>query len=349
MARPLRIDVKDGWYHVSARGIERREIFDGGRDNEHFLELLEICASRYKIRLHAYCLMDNHYHLLIQTPHANASKAMQWLNVSYSAWYNRKHQRAGHLFQGRFNSKLVDSNGAWAVEVSIYIHLNPIRVSALGLGKNDKKAEGQGWKQPNKEQIQARLKTLRDYKWSSYSVYAGYAIKPKWLVCDELWQMGKIGRKSEKESYRMLVEERLKCGIEEDVLIRITTSLAIGAVDFVEKARKLVRGDRTEQPELRKWQRLLPFEKVVKALEQVKGERWKVFCERRGDAGRDIALLLGRRHCGLSLRELGSAVGGVDYHAVSKALTRIEKRMLSDSTLRSVIDKTEATMSNDET
>jgi len=76
MTRPLRIDVKDGWYHVSARGIERREIFDGSLDNEHFLEILKECVNRYKIKVHAYCLMDNHYHLLIQTPHANASKAV---------------------------------------------------------------------------------------------------------------------------------------------------------------------------------------------------------------------------------------------------------------------------------
>ena len=349
MTRPLRIDVKDGWYHVSARGIERREIFDGSRDNEHFLEILKECVNRYKIKVHAYCLMDNHYHLLIQTPHANASKAMQWLNVSYSGWYNRKHQRAGHLFQGRFNSKLVDSDGAWAVEVSVYIHMNPVSISELGLGKSDKKAEGQGWKQPDTEQIKARLQSLRDYKWSSYQVYAGYTVRPKWLVCDDLWQMGRIGRKPEKESYRMQVEERLKCGMKEDVLNRIKTSLAIGAVDFVEKARKLVRGNRTEQPELRKWQRLLQFEKVIKALEQVKGESWKVFCDRRGDDGRDIALLLGRHHCGLSLRELGAAVGGAGYHAVSKAVTRTEKRAASDVKLRSVIDKTEKVLSNVET
>ena len=88
MSRPLRIDVEGGWYHVMSRGIERRPIFLGATYYRHFLELLEEMSSRFSVEVHAYCLMRNHYHIIIRTPGANTSRAIQWLNVSYSAWFN---------------------------------------------------------------------------------------------------------------------------------------------------------------------------------------------------------------------------------------------------------------------
>jgi REP element-mobilizing transposase RayT len=103
MARALRIDVPDGWYHVLNRGVERRQIFPRAEANLHFLELLGCLPSRFGVRIHAYVLMGNHYHLQIETPQANLSRAMQWLNLSYGAWFNRRQQRSGPLFQGRFN------------------------------------------------------------------------------------------------------------------------------------------------------------------------------------------------------------------------------------------------------
>src|SRR4051812_18662427 len=104
MARPLRIDVEDGWYHVINRGIERRRIFRTAAGFARFVDVLADFPSRFDVRVHAYALMPNHYHLLLQTPKANLSQAVQWLNVSYSIWFNRKHGRVGPLFQGRFKS-----------------------------------------------------------------------------------------------------------------------------------------------------------------------------------------------------------------------------------------------------
>jgi len=88
MARPVRVDVAGGWYHVTARGIERRAIFEGVRDHEHFLELIAEMSERYGVEIHAYVLMVNHYHLLIRTPHANASAAIQWLGGGGQAFNN---------------------------------------------------------------------------------------------------------------------------------------------------------------------------------------------------------------------------------------------------------------------
>ena len=108
MARQLRHHFAGGWYHITTRGMWRKEIFETDRDREHFVELLEEMVERYDVVLHAYVLMDNHYHLLIETPEANASRALQWLNLSYAAWFNAKHERSGPVFQARFKSIPVD-------------------------------------------------------------------------------------------------------------------------------------------------------------------------------------------------------------------------------------------------
>jgi REP element-mobilizing transposase RayT len=108
MARPLRIERPGGRYHVTARGNERKAVYRDDTDRFHFLELLSEATERFGIRIHAYVLMDNHFHQLLETPEANLSRAMQWLNVSYSVWFNRRHKRVGHLFQGRFKSLVIE-------------------------------------------------------------------------------------------------------------------------------------------------------------------------------------------------------------------------------------------------
>ena len=95
MARPLRMQYAGAWYHVTSRGQERQAIFRDDQDRAHFFELLEVIAERYQVRIHAYVLMTNHYHLSMETPEANLSRAMQWLNVSYGVWFNRWHGELG--------------------------------------------------------------------------------------------------------------------------------------------------------------------------------------------------------------------------------------------------------------
>src|SRR5436190_1240824 len=101
MARPLRIVRAGAWYHITARGNELRIIYRSDRDRHQFLDLLGEMVELFKVSLHAYVLMDNHYHLLMQLNEANLSRAVHWLNVSYSVWFNRRHVRPCHLFQGR--------------------------------------------------------------------------------------------------------------------------------------------------------------------------------------------------------------------------------------------------------
>jgi REP element-mobilizing transposase RayT len=198
MARPLRIEKAGGWYHVTSRGNERKRIYRDDRDREHFLELLAEMVSRFGVRLHCYVLMDNHYHLLLELTEANLSRAVQWLNVSYCVWFNRRHGRSGHLLQGRFKSVAIDPE-EWGLELSRYLHLNPVRVRALGLSKSQRQAQRVGLSPaPNPEEVRRRMEVLRQYRWSSYRAYLGLAVVPRWLECATVLGLGG-GRKGEQQ------------------------------------------------------------------------------------------------------------------------------------------------------
>lgn len=167
---------------MTARGNERRAIFRDDRDRLHFLELLGELPERFGTRLHGWVLMDNHFHLLLETPEANLSQTGQWLNVSYSVWFNRRHQRSGHLFQGRFGAVLVGGDSEW-LEVARYVHLNPVRVARLGLSKQDQQLQKTaGARDPGARLVGERLRVLRDYRWSSYGAYVGLRACPAWLT-----------------------------------------------------------------------------------------------------------------------------------------------------------------------
>ena len=126
MARPLRIEYEGAFYHVTARGNERKSIFLSRADYEKFLTNLKDAALRFSVVVHCFVLMGNHYHLLVETPKANLSAFMHALQSGYTTYFNKKRSRSGHLFQGRFKSILVDKD-SYLLELSRYIHLNPVR------------------------------------------------------------------------------------------------------------------------------------------------------------------------------------------------------------------------------
>jgi REP element-mobilizing transposase RayT len=320
----------------------RKEIFETDRDREHFVELLEEMVERYDVVLHAYVLMDNHYHLLIETPEANASRALQWLNLSYAAWFNAKHERSGPVFQARFKSIPVDGEGSWALTCSIYIHLNPVRIRSLGQGKDERAREKAGFMQegPTAEQVKARLAVLRNHPWSSYHAYAGYAPKPDWLTCERLWwHAGQEKGVDQKADYRRYLEDYLRQGVEEGLFARLTAALAIGGTTFIENLRRKVPKRAGGETNARSWRRLLPFAEVVRAIESVRGERWDDFIGRHGDYGRDLALHIGRLKCGLTLRELGKEAGGMTVPCVAKACERMAKSLKDDRKMQRVSAK----------
>jgi putative transposase len=341
MARPLRVNVKDGWYHVTARGTERRTIFDADRDHAHFLELLEEVTSRYAVEIHAYALMGNHYHLLIRTPEANASAAIQWLNVSYSVWFNRKRSRVGHVFQGRFTSVLIDGGGSWAGNASVYVHLNPVRTAAHGLGKSANRAEGLGLVKPDPEELKRRMKTLRSYRWSSFCAYGGYAKRPAWLHTEEL-----LRRAGGRKKYRRYVQKHVTRGIEPEGYEDILGRLALGAREFVEKAKGWVGRVTKEQPARKELLHRVSVDAIVRLVEEKTGREWSELSVQHGYWGRELALYLARKRSGLTLRQIGEALGGLEYKTVSKAIQRFEASLLDDMAKRQLANACLANLSN---
>jgi len=335
MARPLRILIPDGWYHVFHRGTERRQIFADIRDRRHFLELLGKLRELYRFRIHAYALLDNHYHAIVQTPDANLSDGMQWLHLSHAAWFNTRHDRIGPFWQGRFRSVPVE-NSAWAYQLSLYVHLNPVRLDAFGLGKQGKRIEGLGLKVLSTGEITDRLKALRQFRWTSYRAYAGYEMGEDWLETEELGKRASRKKSERAGRYRKDVKNLLRKGGDESARERLVDAVAIGGEEFRRTVRRLADGGGRETTEKRELRRRVAFEEVVQAVERVKGQKREVFLNRHGDWGPPLVMRLARRYCGMTLREIGEAMGGKDYAAVSDRLRRFERSMKEDDALTRV-------------
>jgi putative transposase len=164
MSRPLRIEYPGAVYHITTRGNARKRIFKDANDRETFLEVLGMVVKKYNWLCHAYCLMDNHFHLIIETPEGNLSRGMRQLNGMYAQTYNRRHKRVGHIFQGRFKAILVEKE-SYLLELCRYVVLNPARAGAV-----ERPAE---------------------WKWSSYRATAGIGKPLSLLTVD--WILGQFG------------------------------------------------------------------------------------------------------------------------------------------------------------
>jgi len=344
MARPLRIDVEGGWYHVMSRGIERRTIFVDDSYCAHFLDLLGEMSGRFGVEVHAYVLMGNHYHLILRTPDANTSQAMQWLNVSYSAWSNAKRQRVGHVFQGRFRSTLIDGNGDWLMRASAYLHLNPVRVSSLGLGKAANRAAALGLAAPDPESVSNRLRVLREHRWSSYRAYGNYAAPPEWFVTREI-----LDRAGGRDRYRRYVQSHVTRGMDPDEFAGFSERVAIGSREFLDRARSLVFSVSAEQPDRSFLTRRIPLARIVPVVEEMRAEPLVDFADRRGDWGLPMVLYLARMHSGLTLAEIGGWAGGVNYKTVYTRIQRFKDRLETDRELLGMVEQCKKILRNGET
>jgi REP element-mobilizing transposase RayT len=331
MARPLRIERVGAWYHITGRGNERRSIFRDDRDRQHFCDLLAEVVERFNLWLHAYVLMDNHYHLILELNELNLSRAGQWLNGSYVSWFNRRHSRCGHLFQGRFKAIIV-SPQEWGLELSRYVHLNPVRLAALGLGKTDRQRMAVGvTSKPSASVVTERIGRLRDYRWSSYRFYIGLARKPDWLTCQSVLDLGGGRKEQQRRRYREYVESAVREGVARTPWEDLKEQVALGSQRFVESLRRSVMGNIREQRGAVRLRVARPaLKEVIARVEELRGERWAQFRDRYGDRGRELVLYLGQRVCGLKLSEVGQAAGMDNYKAVAAAIRRYEERLKTD-------------------
>ena len=346
--RPLRIYVPGAWYHLTARGNERRDIFRGAEDRPLFMSRVAEMRERYALRLHAYVLLDNHFHLLVEPVEDNLSRAMQWLGVSYSQWFNRRHRRVGHLFQGRFKAIVVDWQSC-GLELSRYVHLNPVRTGRQGLGKTDRHGHRQGaGRGVAAEGVRQRLRVLTDYRWSSYRAYVGMERKPDWLETGPVLALLGGRRREQRQQYQRYVEAGLLEGAIACPWERVRGQVALGDALFVERLQERLQGDEREQSGLRQLKARPGWERAVKIVEEMKKESWEEFRDRRGDWGRDVTLWLGRRVCGLKLQELAEYAGLSHYGSVSTALRYLQARLVQDAALSRLLSQATRHLSTNE-
>ncbi|SDB55897.1 REP element-mobilizing transposase RayT [Desulfonatronum thiosulfatophilum] len=275
MARPLRIEFPGALYHVTARGNARSEIYLGDGDRLLFLSILADLVERYNWICHGYCLMGNHYHLLIETPDGNLSEGMRQLNGIYTQKFNRTHGRVGHVFcQGRFKSIVVDKD-SHLLELCRYVVLNPVRA---GMARHPK-----------------------DYPWSSYCATAGLKKKLGLLTSD--WILSQFGndRQKAQQEYRKFVLAGIS---EESPWKKLVGQCLLGAESFLEKLSPFLREKAvfTEIPRVQRFA-LRPSLEVLLPERQSKPSRNKAIAAAHIDHGysqQSIAAHLGLHYATVS-------------------------------------------------
>jgi putative transposase len=249
-------------------------------------------------------------------------------------WFNRKYRRVGPLFAGRFRAEITDRE-KWVVEVNRYIHLNPVRTSAFGLGKRDAAFSKAGHSVVTEQgKVQERLRHLRNYRWSSGRAYLAEEAAPSWLTIDAVRaQFGGRSRKDQIKAYREALHEAIAEGLNEPPWTSAAGGLILGGKQFVEKMKKKLGRPGRESPSPEALLSVPDLCALRDCYCRRRGEPWEAIRDRHGDPGRDLVLLAARQFGRKTLRELAQEVE-VDYGTVSNALYRIRKRMESDLKLQ---------------
>lgn len=320
MARPLRIEYPGAFYHVINRGHRREPIVTDERDKERFISHLSRMAKQFHVLVHSYCLMTNHYHLIIETPEGNLSQALHWLNVSYAAYYNRRHRYAGHLFQGRFKAVLVDAT-QYLEALSRYIHLNPVRAGVVSCA----------W----------------DYTWSSCRCFVGSQSAPVWLETNRILAGFGRTRAAARQSYAAYLSQADQANPFEDV---VGGSL-LGPKSFIEWVAGTFLSPKKKDREIPQLKALKPRPQVQTIIEEV-AKHYNVTSERiltRGqkrNVERDVAIYLAKELSGLSGETLGRHFGGVTGANITMRCNCIAGSLKNDRKLAKNIELLRQKISN---
>jgi len=295
------VEYPDAVYHVTARGNEKKAIYRDDRDRERFLAALGETVERFGVVVHAYCLMPNHYHLLLQTPRANLSTAAGW--TTYSIRFNRRHRRSGHLFQGRYKAHLVDAD-SYAEELIKYIHLNPVRP------KDKRRPIPTG-----------RKRELMDYQWSSHRAYAGYIenSSPSWLSLDWLSYYGSTRETAQREYCRQI--EQMFGQIVNSPWEDLQQGLVLGGEALSARVREVL--SKAEGQEEIRWQQRADAACVTETI--------AAMVEKETD--KKIAMWLRVRLGGERMTQVAAEYGYRDGSGVHQVIRRLEQKAAKDQVL----------------
>lgn len=305
MSRPLRIQYADAFYHITSRGNEQKPIFKADKDRERFLSYLESAHERYGAIIHAYCLMDNHYHLLLETPWANLSEILHHINGAYTVYFNIRRQRSGHLFQGRYRAILVEKD-VYCQELSRYIHLNPFRA---GMVKN-----------------------LRDYPWSSYRDYIGMSKTP-WVETGNILGYFDSMKHRAQRKYLRYVEEAIEVA-PNNPLKEVFASTFLGGEEFTNQVRERVKrvkgAEIRDLPVLRALAQRPSLREIEKTVEEVLGRNNPLF--------KKFCIHISHRHGGFKLKEIGGFYDMGDS-AINQASRRLGQVIEKEPSLKRLVDQ----------
>ncbi len=316
MSRPLRIEFPGAWYHVMNRGAAYQDIFIIDAHRFLFFDLMGEIRNLFGAECHAYCLMRNHYHLLIHTPRANLGRGMRHLGGIFTQRFNRLEGRDGPLFRGRYKAIIVDADNH-LLQVSRYIHRNPIEAELID--------------------------RIDDYPWSSYGAYVGKEVGPDWLIQDQV--LGMVGGNDARKRYQAYVEQ----GVDEACAAfygKKNQSPIFGDELFQAQLRGYLSAglDYDEVPEKRYLNKVPSIETIMDVCARHYGVKPEMLVQdgRRGPGEiRTIAIGLCRLIGGHSLKEIGKAFGGMSYMGVSSAVSRIKKRREKDNDFNRLVSKFE--------
>jgi putative transposase len=309
MSRPWRIEFEGAFYHVLLRGVEKRDVFRDNVDRLNFLSILGRMSERFVVDVYAYVLMPNHYHLLIKTNDPNLSRSMQWLGTTYTGHFNRRHNRSGHLFQGRFKSILVE-NDAYLIQLSCYIHRNPLRAGLV--------------------------ERLADYRWSSYLAYAYGRAQPEWL--DTEFLLSQFTQPNKHKAYR----EKTQAYAEEEKRIweDVRHGLLLGTEEFVDriKATYLEGQTHKEIPQQRMVARNQAPEVLLSKMAEILNCDVEAFrrasrISKLQTEDRDLLIYILWEQGQYKNYEIGDLLG-LGYSAVSRRASLFSSKLAHDQELR---------------
>lgn len=308
MSRALRIQYPGAWYHVMNRGAGFRKVFETPQHRRLFLSLLGETVETFGLEIHAYCLMETHYHLLVCSPRGEISRAMRHLNGVYTVRYNRLQKTDGPLFRGRYKSILVDAD-SYLAQVSRYIHLNPVE------GGLSRKASA--------------------YAWSSYGCYVGEHQAPDWLSRGPV--LGLFGNRAPIQRYREFVES----GVEEEIqefYQRAYLGPVLGSESFRRRVKQRYRSGEPDR-EVAAVKRLVP----PPSINRIRAETARQFGVTEAAIGessrgrgminlpRGVAIALSRMVGGYPLAAIAQQFGLGHYSSVTKAVRRLRDRAETDT------------------
>jgi putative transposase len=300
LPRPLRILYPGAWYHVMNRGAGYQNIFHSEKHKHLFLSLLGEASGQFNIQIHAYCLMDNHYHLLVHTPQGNLSRAMRHINGVYTQRYNREEKTDGPLFRGRYKAILVQKDN-YIQQVSRYIHLNPVEAQIC--------------------------RNAESFSWSSYQFYLQSKNKPVWLHLD--FVLGYFGKKNSRDKYRNFVE----LGLDDEIKYfysKKNKSVIMGddkfkemrldslEKEYIQDVKIDYRHSRTYLSKERIFELVASYFKITQD-EILKSQRGKE------NIARMVAMYFCKHKANLSLKEIAQIFNMKSHTAVSDSICKVEK------------------------